>query len=242
MVSKLTESQKNEILEGFRSGKTLTSLSKEFGCTPSTITRTVKFFLSDAEYHQLKGGRRKNNLKQKRDSNSQLESFSTTPLENKNSKENLEFNEVNIKDSNKILNNSEIDKSAQISSNDNDFFQEIIPLNTEIAWDKQKEVACIPLSNNSLPETVYMLVDKKVELEPRLLKDFAEWSFLSEQDQTRKAILLFSNQRSAKRSCSRSQRVLKVPNSRVFQVSCSYLLAKGITRLIIDDSLIALDA
>ncbi len=86
-----------------------------------------------------------------------------------------------------------------------------------------------------------MLVDKKVELESKPLKEFSEWSFLPEEDQERFAIPLFSNQRDAKRCCSRNQRVLKVPDSKVFIISSSYLLSKGITRLIIDDSLIAVD-
>ena len=91
-------------------------------------------------------------------------------------------------------------------------FQEIIPLISEFAWEEQKEVAAKAFAVDLLPETVYMLVDKKVELESRPLKDFSQWSFLPEQDQERLVIMLFSNQRSAKRNCSRNQRVLKVPN------------------------------
>ena len=109
------------------------------------------------------------------------------------------------------------------------------------AWEEQKEVAAKAFAIELLPDTVYMLVDKKVELEAKPLKEFSQWSFLSEEDQERLVIMLFSNQRSAKRNCSRNQRVLKVPNPEVFKLSCPFLLAKGITRLIIDDCLIALD-
>ena len=43
-----------------------------------------------------------------------------------------------------------------------------------------------------------MVVDKKVELELQLISDLPEWNFLPENELQRKAILLFSNQRSAK--------------------------------------------
>ena len=81
----------------------------------------------------------------------------------------------------------------------------------------------------------------KVELDPKQLKEFSEWSFLCPQDQERLVIALYSNQRSAKRNCLKTQRVLKVPDSKVFSISSSYLLSKGITRLIFDDLLIAID-
>ena len=86
-----------------------------------------------------------------------------------------------------------------------------------------------------------MLVDKAVELESKPLKEFAQWSFLPEKDQNRLALVLFSNQRSAKRSCSRNQRVIKVPDSSIFKITFPHLIAKGITRLILDESLIAID-
>ena len=86
-----------------------------------------------------------------------------------------------------------------------------------------------------------MLVDKKVELEVKSISDLPEWSFLPENELKRNAILLFSNQRSAKRSCSRTQRVIKIPNTNVFEISKSYLISKGITRLVLEDSIIALD-
>ena len=53
MASKITESAKSEILTDFRSGKSLSALAKEHGCTPSTITRTIKSFIDDKEYAEL---------------------------------------------------------------------------------------------------------------------------------------------------------------------------------------------
>ena len=86
-----------------------------------------------------------------------------------------------------------------------------------------------------------MLVDKKVELESQYISDLPEWSFLPATELERLVILLFPNQRSAKRSCSRNQKVIKIPNTDIFEISKSYLLSKGITRLIFEDSLISLE-
>ena len=136
------------------------------------------------------------------------------------------------KDYDKDINNQNFD----------DNFEEIAPLVSGFDFDLQKQKSDFEiLDYECLPESVYMIVDKKVELELQLISDLPEWSFLPENELQRKAILLFSNQRSAKRICSRSQRVIKIPNTSVFKISQSYLISKGITRLILEDSIIALD-
>ncbi|MFL2869103.1 MAG: hypothetical protein ACJZ78_10000 [Prochlorococcus marinus] len=131
------------------------------------------------------------------------------------------------------------DKNNQ---NFDDNFEEIAPLVSGFDFDIQKQKSDFELLDfECLPESVYMIVDKKVELDLQLISDLPEWSFLPENELQRKAILLFSNQRSAKRICSRSQRVIKIPNTTVFKLSQSYLISKGITRLILEDSIIGLD-
>ena len=128
------------------------------------------------------------------------------------------------------------------NQNFDDNFEEIAPLISGFDFDLQKQKSDFEiLDYECLPESVYMIVDKKVELELQLISDLPEWSFLPENELQRKAILLFSNQRSAKRICSRSQRVIKIPNTSVFKLSQSYLISKGITRLILEDSIIGLD-
>ena len=120
-------------------------------------------------------------------------------------------------------------------------FHEVAPLSSSFLIDEQKQVACEPLQPGVLPGSVYMLVDKTVELHVRPLKDFPELGYMSEVDQGRKALPLFANPRSAKRQCGRSQRVIKIPDTVVFELSTPYLLARGITRLVLEGSLISLD-
>jgi hypothetical protein len=85
-----------------------------------------------------------------------------------------------------------------------------------------------------------MVVDKKIELEIKLLKDFPEWDFLPNGDLNRKTIEIFFDLNLAKRSCNKEQKVLKVPNTDVFRIATPVLLKKGISRIVCAENLIAL--
>ena len=86
-----------------------------------------------------------------------------------------------------------------------------------------------------------MLVDKVVELDSRPLKDFTDLGPLCDEELERVGIYIFTNQRDAKRQCGRNQRVIKVPDPSVFEKTCSFLLAKGITRFIIEGNVFSLE-
>ena len=96
------------------------------------------------------------------------------------------------------------------------------------------------LSEVDFPKVVYMVVDKKIELEIKLLKDFPEWEFLPQDDLNRKTIEIFFDLNLAKRSCNKEQKVLKVPNTDVFRITAPLLLEKGISRIVCAENLIAL--
>jgi hypothetical protein len=98
----------------------------------------------------------------------------------------------------------------------------------------QAQVDPIPLMPGLLPSSVYMLVDKVVELQAKPLNEFPELGSLPEAEQQRQALMLYTNPRQAKRQCGRSQRVIKVPDSEVLQRRSSYLVAQGITRLVVE--------
>ena len=53
-TSRLTSSQKSEILEKYLIGASSSQLAKEFGCSPNTVSRTVRSLMSDGEYKKLK--------------------------------------------------------------------------------------------------------------------------------------------------------------------------------------------
>tara|TARA_B100000579_G_scaffold63824_1_gene47183 strand:- start:3640 stop:4383 length:744 start_codon:yes stop_codon:yes gene_type:complete len=240
--SRLTLAQKTEILYAYRDGDTTISLAEKYSCTTNTIIRTVKNLLSDSEYKLLK------------DKRSKISNKKVKIVANDAVKENKE--DLNIRLDEEIDNpqlkqleslsfdnkDSSTDELSPEHNNIDNNFELIEPLLSSFNFDQDKEKSDFEILNyESLPESVYMIVDKKVELDLQLISDLPEWSFLPANELKRNAILLFANQRSAKRICSRNQRVIKIPNTSIFKLSKPYLISKGITRLILDDSIISLD-
>ena len=119
-------------------------------------------------------------------------------------------------------------------------FMELTPLDYEIDNSVQKDLSSIPIKDINFPKIVYMIVDKKIELEIKYLKDYPNWEFLSKDELNRKTIEIFTELKHAKRFCTKDQKVLKVPNSEVFQIVAPLLLSRGISRIISEDKLIAL--
>jgi hypothetical protein len=59
-------------------------------------------------------------------------------------------------------------------------------------------------------------------------------------EQQRQALVVFLNPRQAKRQCGRSQRVIKIPDTRVLERTSRFLVAQGISRVLIEGSLYSL--
>ena len=134
---------------------------------------------------------------------------------------------------------SEVEVLDKESSPENSFF-EIMPLDYQIDNLPQKDLSSVSISEVNLPKVVYMVVNKQIELETKSLKNYAEWSFLSEEDLERKTIEIFFDLKIAKRFCSKEQKVIKVPNSNVFKIVAPILVSRGISRIVSSDLLIAL--
>ena len=117
---------------------------------------------------------------------------------------------------------------------------EIAPLDYEIDSAEQKDLSSVPISEIDFPKIVYMIVDKKIELEVKYLRDFPTWEFLSKEELNRKTIQIFNELKDAKRFCTKDQKVIKVPNAEVFRIVAPILLSKGISRIINEEKLIAL--
>ena len=202
-------------------------LSQKYSCTNSTIIRNIKKNLGELKFKDL--------IKK---SKSSKESYK------KNEKQNKILIKTNfdIEDSQKYFNNPEALNKNIIDSNfvPIDSFFEIPPIEYEIDNSSRKELSSIPVSEVDLPAVVYMIVDKKIELEIKLLKDFPEWEFLPQDDLDRKTIEIFFDLNLAKKSCQKEQKVLKVPNTDVFRIAAPALISKGISRIVCPETLIAL--
>jgi transposase-like protein len=99
----------------------------------------------------------------------------------------------------------------------------------------------LPLQETALPRTCYVVVDRSSELITRPLKDFADLGQIHSQETQEKTLPIFDNHRVAKRFLRRMQRIVKVPDGRVFQKVKPYLQAKGITHLLIDGQVYSLN-
>ena len=110
----------------------------------------------------------------------------------------------------------------------------------EIENDIQKDYSSVPISNIEFPNIAYMIVNKKIELETKYLKEYPEWQFLSNEELNRKTIEIYIDLKVAKRSCNKEQKVIKVTNTDVFKIVAPILISRGISRIVSPDNLIAL--
>ena len=227
MTKRLTEKQKQEIVISFKSGSDIDSLSQKYSCTNSTIIRNLKKNLGELKYKSLIK-KSKSLEKQSRINKNQTEDLLKANFDNEDIK--------NDSNDPKVLNeNITPSNFAPVDS-----FFEIAPIDYEMDDLSRKELSSVPISEIDFPKVVYMVVDKKIELEIKLLKDFPEWNFLPQDDLRRKAIEIFFDLNLAKRSCNKEQKVLKVPNTDVFKIASPVLIAKGISRIVCAENLIAL--
>ena len=220
MAKRLTEDQKKELISIFKKGIEIKELSQKFNCTKLTIVRNLKKELGESKYKEITN-KNINSIKEP----AKLE-------KSKKNKPNIEYSSTD--NSSKGLKEDVSDFAST------DSFFEIVPLDYEIENAPRKELSSVSISEIDFPKVVYMVVDKKIELEIKLLKDFPEWDFLPLADLNRKTIEIFFDLNLAKRSCNKEQKVLKVPNTDVFRIAAPVLLEKGISRIVCAENLIAL--
>ena len=216
MIKKVSTSQKEEISSLFVNGVKISEISQKFGFSSSTITRQLQKYFGKERFLEIK------NFKKNVQDNRNIHKSKAEII--------LEKNNPLSQEETSLENNL-----REVSS-----FFEIPPLDQDIEFDLQKEISSIHISEVSLPQMVYMIVSKNIELESRSLYEFPEWSFLPQEDLNRKVIKIYAELKNAKRECKKDQKVIKVPNSNVFGIASSFLLAKGISRIVSETQLISL--
>lgn len=259
--SRLNDSHKQEIVERYRAGETSAHIAAAFGCSANTVSRTVRSLLSADEYAELKIQRAAKGtaLESSASESSAPDSApSTNPEDSKESVgseadgdavEDQGGNEdgdgdgdgqILALDDAEDFGGADLDDNETFNTDDENVFHEIAVLPVDLPQVTTQEVICRPFASELLPDSVYMLVDKTVELEPRPLSEFPELGLSDPSEQQRQALCLYASPRAAKRQCGRSQRVIKVPDTQVFEQTSSYLLARGITHLVVEGSLFSL--
>ena len=242
-ASRLTDGQKQELVDRYRQGETAQALAQAYGCSPNTVSRVLKAALDPAEMAALK--------KQPRSRNAPAAEPEPVAVAVEPAAEAalpasfVDPGDLDEPDANASADPEESDEASVLAIDDADDFAEddlddgdeeseagevfvAVPVTPRAA------VAPRPLRSDALPASVYLLVDKTVELEARPLREFPELGSLPEEEQERQALMLYANPRQAKRQCGRSQRVIKVPDSGVLERTSRYLVAQGITRLVLE--------
>ena len=221
MAKRLSEKEKTNLVKGFTNGQTIDDLTQQYHCSKLTIVRNLKKSLGEKKYEELINQRKE--IKQAISIQKDVRA-----LVNNN-----DLGEENLEEYS--YENESFEESLRLSS-----FIEITPLNCEIENSLQKDLSSVPLDQIDFPNIVYMIVDKKIELETKYLKEYPEWQFLSEEELSRKTIEIFFDLKIAKRFCNKEQKIIKVPNTNVFKIAAPILLQKGISRIVSSDKLISL--
>ena len=226
---RLNDSQKEELVDRYRQGETAQALAAAFGCSPNTVSRVLKAALDPAEMEAIK-----------RQSRGRTPAPVAQP-------ENVLFHGEPEPDQAPTPAAADEDEPTTLAIDDADDFgddglddsdgendSDEADADPLVVADPAVVVEAQPLIPGALPASVYMLVDKTVELQPRPLAEFTELGSLPEDEQSLQALMLYTNPRQAKRQCGRTQRVIKVPDAGVLERRSSYLVAQGITRLVVE--------
>lgn len=318
-TARLSDSQKQELVQRFRQGENTQALADHFGCSSTTVTRLVRSELGEEAYGALREERQKRGG---RDRQIQLAIGSTSPAigtteadeasaepdppvaasvaeaspeavparsgrrrssaaapvadpyvpdpsvadtpvakaatvaaasplaatavipENTLEPAEEETTTLAIDDADDFGDDGEDDLLSSDDDGDEDGSQDAGEFHTvavlPISVDDQREIRPAPWSPAVLPSCAYLLVDKTVELQARPLAEMPELGRLPSEEQERQALVLFTNPRQAKRQCGRTQRVIKLPDPALLGRTAPYLLAQGISRVVIEGALYAL--
>ena len=239
---RLNDSQKEELVGRYRQGETAQALAVAFGCSPNTVSRVLKVALDPGEMEAIKRQSRGRTPAPVADPIPEAE-VSPAPTEPEAvvlpgdpepdqatppaAAEDDDPTTLAIDDADDFGDDGLDDSDGEDDSDEGD----VEPLVTS---DPAVVLEAQPLIPGALPASVYMLVDKTVELQPRPLAEFTELGSLPAEEQALQALMLYTNPRQAKRQCGRTQRVIKVPDAGVLERRSSYLVAQGITRLVVE--------
>lgn len=214
MPKKISEIEKKKLIDNFIHGITIDELSKKYNCTQNTIIRHLKKGVDEKIFKEK--------------------------IKKSNKKDEIKFDIKNDLKNEETKKETYEEQSEDASIFSDPSFFEIAPLNFEIDNESQKDLASISIAKIELPKVVYMIVDNRIELETKTLRDYPDWQFLSQEELNKGTIEIYFDIKIAKRFCSKEQKVIKVPNTNVFRIVAPLLVSRGISRIVCPDKLISL--
>ena len=193
---RLTDSQKSELVARYRDGAASQELADAYGCSINTVTRVVKATLTSSDYEQLKQQRAKGGSKSPQAKAPALDAakpevpalepvVAEVEIQRELAAEPdlaLEASVVlAIADADDFADDGDVDDlegvDAEIDDADgdsDDFVEQFVAVPIALVGHSFQPVLCQPLGDAALPASVYMLVDKTVELQAKPLSDFPE--------------------------------------------------------------------
>lgn len=278
-AGRLDETQKQELVARYQAGEASTALAEAFGCSPNTVSRTVKAALSPEAYEKLKQQRAKGvlvgslaavepeakelNKAEPVEEAPSAKAKTQTPKKAKPDEVEVAAEKAPIAAMPAVAPEpapeAEPITPASLALDDADDFGDdefgddqfgddesensfvaLPPVTVQANLDGGSNCESKPLKADQLPASLYLLVDREVELKGTPVKEFSELGPLAPGEEQLQAIALFSNPRQAKRQCGRSQRVIKLPDPTLLERTAPYILAQGISRIVLEGSLYAI--
>jgi len=205
-ASRLNDSQKQELVARYRQGETGQSLALAYGCSANTVSRVVRAALAPEELAALK--------KQARPRAGSVPVDPPAPPA---------ASAIAAPEVESVVSEPEPAVAAQVVERDASGVLAIDDAD-DFGDDGLDEFGEDDIESGEAPGMPA----------PRPLREFTELGSLPAEEQDRRALMLYANPRQAKRQCGRSQRVIKVPDSGLLERRSSYLVAQGITRLVLE--------
>lgn len=109
------------------------------------------------------------------------------------------------------------------------------------ALSHQEVLSILSFDDFALRKPCYLVVDRLAELITCPLKEFSELGLIPAEEEQARTLPVFDNHRVARRFARRNQRIIKVPTGSLLSKTQDYLQAKGITRVLFDGQVYALN-
>lgn len=129
----------------------------------------------------------------------------------------------------------------ELAEEDEEDWEEV-PVQAPVPSKRLKEqLEILPLDMLRLKRPCYLVIDRLSELITCPLKDFSELGLIPKSEEQARTLPVFDNHRVARRFSRRNQRIVKVPDGKLLTKTQQYLHAKGITRILFDGHVYALN-
>ena len=240
-----TESRKARMVEEYRAGSSSVAIGKRFGCSDRTVMRIVRARLSAVEIEACKEQNRKRPARTQpagaaKETTAIRDDRSLAidePIDSLNGPNSLPW-----EDADDFIENEGRDDDVAMEEDDSTLPTARRQSNNgkDDAQQRAAVARATSLDVNQLPSPLYLLVERSVELQPQTLGSLHHLDALDTDEKQRQGLVLFSNVRQARRQCRRNQRIVKVADPKLLGKTAPHLLARGISRLVIEGVLYAL--